>query len=192
MTRIQAFISFFAFWLMSAIIAINALTMQEGISSPLIGHAPVSTGAFQTNFKLIYAIQRELKERKYAIKKVSGRLSLQTRGAIMAYQSDHKLPLTADPSDNLLQHILFGGYGSMVDQEIDIPSQKALKISVAIQQGLLELGYSAGSLGSINGKPFHQAIKAFEKDWKLPITGRISGHLIKTMKRVTSLNIKIQ
>ncbi len=192
MTRTQAFISFFAFWTMAAIISLNALYMQDNISASLRGSVSPSSKVFRTNFKLVYAIQRELLQRHYGIEKISGRITLQTRGAIMAYQSDHKLPLTADASESLLQHILFGGYGSLADSELMTPNKKALKISVSVQQSLLEMGYSAGVLGSVRHPAFGQSIKKFEKDWKIPVTGRVSGRLIKTLQRIAGLNIKIQ
>ncbi len=192
MTRVQAYISLVAFIMMSAMISMNALYMQEVSFAPMPAHNKASNKVFQTNFKLTYAIQRELKSQGYGIEKLSGHLSLPTRGAIMAYQTDYKLPLTAEVSDSLLQHILFGGYGSITDKDLSAPNTKALKISVSVQQILLDMGYSAGPLGAINNPLYGKAILQFEKDFKLPTTGRMSGRLIKTLQRVADLKIKIQ
>lgn len=192
MTRVQAFISLFAFLMMATMISMNALYMQDGLSTPLPENVKSSAKLFRTNFKLTYAIQRELKQHGYGVDAISGQLSLQTRGAIMAYQIDSNLPLTAEVSDKLLQHILFGGLGSAEPQTPQEPSKNALKISVSVQQALAEMGYSAGPLGAIDHPSFSKAIMSFEKDYKLPVTGRMSGRLIKTLQRVADLKIKIQ
>ncbi len=61
------------------------------------------------SIELTRAVQRELKAKGYETGAVDGVAGLVTRAAIMAYEADHGLTLTAEPRQALLQHIILGG-----------------------------------------------------------------------------------
>ena len=54
------------------------------------------------------AVQRELQIRGYETGGRDGIVGIMTRGAIMAFEHDHGLPLTARPSEPLLKAIILG------------------------------------------------------------------------------------
>ncbi len=56
-------------------------------------------------------MQRELQIRGYETGARDGVAGVMTRGAIMAYEHDHGLPLTARPSQELLKAIILGEGG---------------------------------------------------------------------------------
>jgi peptidoglycan hydrolase-like protein with peptidoglycan-binding domain len=58
-------------------------------------------------------VQRELGRRGYKPGIPNGEADAATRSAIMAYQHDHGLPLTGEPSDALLKAIVFEHYGAI-------------------------------------------------------------------------------
>ena len=58
--------------------------------------------------EIIRGIQRELNGRGYDAGPPDGVVGLITRAAIMAYEHDYGLPLTATPSQDLLSRIVLG------------------------------------------------------------------------------------
>jgi hypothetical protein len=56
-----------------------------------------------------------------------------------------------------------------------------------VQKKLLELGYEVGTPDGIWGKQTETAIKNFQKDYKLPLTGKLDE---ETKKKIESLKIK--
>src|SRR5262245_6845088 len=98
--------------------------------------------------ELTRAIQRELKAKGYDAGAVDGVPGLVTRAAIMAYEADHGLALTAEPRQTLLQHIILGsgmsseggasGTGGSIGQE-------ARAVVQSVQTALTKLGYQPGA-----------------------------------------------
>lgn len=147
---------------------------------------PLETGAVKplpetaNRSDLTRAIQRELKAKGYETGAVDGVLGLVTRGAIMAYESDAGLPLTGEPRQALLQHLVLGSaqsHGS--DQGARTPpGPEAEAVIRAVQRAFRQLGYmSTLPDGRLNDATV-RAIRKFELDRKLKETGRISGELL--------------
>src|SRR5690606_14381969 len=67
---------------------------------------------------VVRAVQRELIDRGYEAGPVDGVAHAVTRAAVMAYEHDHGLPLTGQPSEDLLKKILFGVPPDAVDRQI--------------------------------------------------------------------------
>lgn len=133
------------------------------------------------------ALQRELKARGYETGSADGQPGLMTRAAIMAYEHDRDMPLTGEPSSQLLKLVLLG----------DIPvsaatdprarreqSAQATHVIRTVQQSLVTLGYMPGKIDGRPGEDTVRAIREFELDQGLPETGRVSGQLVARLARL--------
>ena len=137
---------------------------------------------------LIRAIQRELHVLGYEAGGIDGRTGLTTRAAIMAFEWDQGLPLTAEPAESVFQALLVGSTrrataGSAADA---VPGPQAVEVIRQVQDGLSGLGF-AGLMpsGTLDAATF-QAIRLFEVREKLPETGRISGALTSRITRLSA------
>ncbi|MFV0296777.1 MAG: peptidoglycan-binding protein [Hyphomicrobiaceae bacterium] len=143
--------------------------------------ATVSSTAIATS------IQRELDKRGYKPGAIDGAVGLRTRAAIMAYETDNGLPLTAEASPELLAHLRFGssapGNAVGLDGMIKPPSGDAERVTHTIQQSLHQLGYLPASVSPANDESTTRAIREFEMDSGMIPTGRISAALVAELAR---------
>ncbi|MFM7085290.1 MAG: peptidoglycan-binding domain-containing protein [Hyphomicrobium sp.] len=133
----------------------------------------------------ILAIQRALESKGYLTGGSDGALTLVTQGAILAFEFDHHLPLTAEPQANLLKHILENNKKKKIIQnpyDLDI-SPTAEKIIRSVQETLILLGYRIGSEEGQFGERTIASIRQFEVQQGMPETGRISGELLVRLSR---------
>ncbi len=131
------------------------------------------------------AIQRELKDRGYDAGTPDGQPGLMTRAAIMAYEHDRNLPLTAEPTPQLLKLIVMNTSltaartGPTLEQSV-----QATHVIRTVQQSLVTLGYAPGKVDGRLGDDTVRAIRDFELDQGLPETGRVSGQLVARLSRL--------
>lgn len=163
-------------------------TAQVAVPGPAERSAvvpPLETGAVRPipetvdRSDLTKAVQRELKAKGYETGAVDGVTGLVTRGAIMAYESDAGLPLTAEPRQSLLQHLILGSAQIQpTDDGRTPPGPEAEAVIRAVQRAFRQLGYlSTLPDGRLNDAT-RRAIRKFERDRKLSESGRISGELL--------------
>lgn len=148
---------------------------------------PPAVAKVAPNAELTGAIQRELRAKGYETGADDGSASLLTRAAIMAYEADQGLPLTGEPAQALLQHLILGSIGG------DVPAKgtatgslgpEATEIVRAAQVALKKLGYPVTTDDGHLADDTVGAIRVFEQDQRMTVTGRISGEL---MAKLTSL-----
>lgn len=135
---------------------------------------------------LVRAVQRELADRGYDPGPVDGIAGVMTEAAVLAFQFDHKLPLTATPSAQLLKFIVFNGQANerrLVARGKQ--SARASELVTWVQEGLAKLGYEPGSIDGVPGAGTRRAIARFEKDRGLTETGRVSSALLKELAKAT-------
>ena len=134
--------------------------------------------------QLVRAIQRELQQRDYFQGRVDGKLGILTRAAIMAYETDHGLALTADAREELLHSILLGASpGPAVSRRRIGPEAKSV---IRLVQGLLaKAGYArVDRTGKLDATTRH-AITSFEQRNNLRPKGRISAELVRLLQRTS-------
>lgn len=135
----------------------------------------------------VRAVQTELARRGYEPGAASGAPSLVTRAAVLAYEYDQGLPLTAEPSPEVLAHLRHGtsAPGAAVGLEAGAspPTGHAEAVIRSVQQSLGALGYLAASADGIATDETVRAIREFEMDAGLVPTGRISGPLITRLTK---------
>lgn len=144
-------------------------------------------GLAENRTNTIMSIQRELLARDYDPGPVDGVVDLQTRAAIMAYQSDAGLAATGVASEDLLRRIVLGESAGPVSQLSDIPPE-TVELIAAVQRFLRNQGYRPGPADGVPGSSTRRAIRAFERDRDLDPTGRISGKLVRGIVAVAGAN----
>jgi peptidoglycan hydrolase-like protein with peptidoglycan-binding domain len=131
-------------------------------------------------------VQRELNNANYDPGPADGVLGLVTRAAIFAYEYDNGLVLTSEPSDALLSQLILGS--SSLTQTSARPGKTmtadAESLVRTVKQQLAALGYQTGVPGSALTPEFARAIREFETDQKLKITGRLSGPMESRLLRL--------
>ena len=137
---------------------------------------------------LTRAVQRELQVQGYDAGGVDGVAGLTTRAAIMAFEWDTGMPLTGEPTQQILQALLLGTgrAGSAGAASTVPPSLQAVQVIRSVQHGLTALGYGELQPAGVLGTDTQRAIRLFEVREGLAETGRISGNLMARVTRLTN------
>ncbi|MGH8675485.1 MAG: peptidoglycan-binding domain-containing protein [Burkholderiales bacterium] len=141
---------------------------------------------FGNDSEVVRAVQRELQTRGYEVGSPDGMPGLITRAAIMAYEADRGLALTAEPSEPILQHILLGASKEHAKTAVPAPAPgpEAERVIRTVQQSLANLGYGLKSVDGRLGDQTSRSIREFEAHYGLQQTGRISGQLVARLARL--------
>lgn len=136
--------------------------------------------------EVIRGIQRELNTRGYGTSQPDGVVGLMTRAAIMAYEYDYGLPLTAEPTQDLLSRIVLGtaGPAAHLKSQPQVKTGEAESVVRSVKQYLSGLGYAPGKIDGRLSEDLIRAMRDFELDQKMPETGRISGQLVTRLMRL--------
>ena len=111
---------------------------------------------------------------------------LVTRAAILAFEVDHGLALTADASEDLLRIIILGpaeAATAPADRRSK-PGPHADQLIRTVQQSLTVLGFGPIKADGHLGEATVQAISRFEREQGMPPTGRISGQMVARLARL--------
>ncbi len=147
---------------------------------------PVNTG---NTAELVRAIQRELKNKGYDPGAEDGAAGLVTRAAILAFQYDQNLDVTAEPSEKLLQTIVLGGSGQkkITPRRTMALQGGARDLVLATQRGLKQQGLWPSPVDGHFNTALSRAIQQFETAQRLPATGRISGRFMARLARLSGV-----
>lgn len=135
------------------------------------------------------AVQSELERRGYQPGAADGTPGLVTRAAVLAYEYDQGLPITADPSPEVLAHLRHGSSAPGIAIGLDGPAAgkaaagHAETVIRAVQQSLRALGYLTAVADGQSGDETVRAIREFEMDAGMVPTGRISAPLVVRLSR---------
>lgn len=150
--------------------------------------APLSESDDANKAELTKGVQRELGTINYEPGPADGVLGLVTRAAIFAYEYDNGLVLTGQPSERLLSQLILGSSSlqavSARPGQTMAPDGESLVRTV--KQQLSALGYQVGVPGGALTPEFARAIREFETDQKLKVSGRISGPMESRLLRLQS------
>jgi len=148
----------------------------------------VGTEGLNNPLELTRAIQRELNDRGYESGVADGLVGPLTRAAIMAFEYDQGLGLTGQPTSGLLKQILLGRAAAAPDrgENVRVQSAEAQAIVRSVQDLLAKLGYKPGPINGRLDPRTSRAIRKFEMDQALPVSGRISGPLISRLVHIAA------
>ena len=154
--------------------------LTPGITQRIVVEPPGANPAETTR-----AIQTALQAKGYETGGTDGIAGPVTQAAILAYEVDNGLPLTAEPSDAVLARIKEGRRGTTTSAGL-APGPKADTLIRSVQTALAKLGYRVGRADGRLGETTIAAIRAFEKQQSMPDTGRISGDLLTRLTRLST------
>jgi len=159
-------------------IDVAEVSSQNDASS--IGQLLSRTGKIKKNGTLTASVQGELAYFGFYKGPVDGQVGPQTIAAIKMYQQQNDLKQTGQVSSQLLDHLKFtrkisdasNNTGSI--SPLAAPGPGILKV----QETLSLFGYMPGIPDGVLSRSTTDAIKQFEMDRSLPVTGRISTSLL--------------
>lgn len=131
---------------------------------------------------LVSAILLELKTRGYAIGSGTD-LGQQSRAAILAYEADNDMRLTAEASQALLHRLLLGASGNEPNGGSP-PTPRAEDVIRSIQTSLKSSGHPDLKIDGRMTSETAETIRAFERANAMKVTGRVSGELVARLQHV--------
>jgi peptidoglycan hydrolase-like protein with peptidoglycan-binding domain len=148
---------------------------------PPVEASPNASASADT--ETVRAVQAELNRRGYGPLAADGVMRPAARAAVMAFEHEHRLPLTGEASQELLKQILFGGppaTGAAGPPEVRSP--QAQGVIRDVQRQLAARGYRPGAPDGRLSAETIAAIRTFEADQGLVPKGRISAVLLDRLE----------
>lgn len=146
-----------------------AETSSMAAATPAV--APAQPAPESGAQRLLAALHRELARHGYG-----GQLQGEGNGlrrAVLAYEFDNSMPLTGEPTEALLKQVLFdlnqAPKGVFADR-----AEANQRLVMEIQKTLLGLGFFRGALSGRMDVWTSAAVKDFERNRGLPLTGRLT------------------
>ena len=152
----------------------NELPATGGIDAGLLANLGIDANdggtAIASNATTIHETKQQLQAHGYTTGSLGGDLDPETREAIRAYQRDAGLDVTGEMSPELLAHLRESDirYGDEADTEL----------AMEIEQKLQEHGYSVGAADGVVDTRTREAIRAYQADAGLAITGSVDDPLL--------------
>jgi peptidoglycan hydrolase-like protein with peptidoglycan-binding domain len=171
-------------------------TQPSGSGGPVGTDLPDQGAGAGKSRLVVRAIQRELTLRGFDVGRVDGQLSEKTRKAISAFQMREGLAVTGLPTDDVLRQILLGDTIGNSDTTSSIPADDSIAANapdgstvLRVQQVLAELGYAPGTIDGAWGQKTAEAVRAFQRDRNMALTGSLTPELLAEFQRVTGRNL---
>lgn len=146
-------------------------------------HGPTPSPSPQTSVALVREVQGALAARGYEPGVADGNAGPITRAAILAFEHDHGLPATAEPSEMLLAALRAPGRRVTGGARWQRPTEAASGVVRTAQQYLIAAGYLRGRATGVPDAPTVAAIRAFEAAQQLTPTGRVSAPLMARLQQ---------
>jgi peptidoglycan hydrolase-like protein with peptidoglycan-binding domain len=160
--------------------------------------APKADAAPQTRAALVIEIQRELIKRGLFDGAADGMLGPKTDAAIRDFETLANMKVTGEPSDEVLHALqrpakadaAGARAGTRGDQIGDLLSGSVAASGtgpriVAVQRALNDFGYGPVKATGTIGPETTAAIRKFEGERKMPVTGQVSLRLIRELATLT-------
>lgn len=133
--------------------------------------------------EVIRVIQKALNAQGYEPGTPDGITGLMTRAAIMAYEADNGLALTAEPSEDIMRRMERGAAAAPRKGPPDVKTLEAATLIRNVGQWLSAIGYPVSKNETSMSKALVRAIRDYEASQKMPETGRISAPLVARLAR---------
>jgi peptidoglycan hydrolase-like protein with peptidoglycan-binding domain len=161
--------------------------VAEGLKAPLVQGAADAP-------EMVAAIQRDLQARGYEPGQPDGVAGAVTRAAIMAWEHDHGLMLTGEPTE-AVKFAIQQGIAATTQAQISahwqsLPKDKRARgeqLVRTVQQSLSALGYNCGRVTGRINEDTERSIREFEIDQNLKQSGRISAPLVARLTKLAGI-----
>lgn len=166
-------------------VAMNIAMRPEHRPNPVAASdAPAADEAAALDRQLLTAIQEQLEVQGYGPGKAAGELTLETRAAILAYETDIGEPLTGLPNEGTLKALLFGT--TIVAMGLAPPkvTPEGRAVIREIETRLTRAGYDPGAVDGKLDEKLAKAIKKLETAEGLKPTGRIRAEVVRRLAAV--------
>jgi len=158
--------------------SIAILTM---IGAGLLGPVMAEAAAWKQDElygSYVAGIKQELSAHGYAVGAPGGSLDPATARAILQYQRDAGLPLDGQATPELLDHLMFALPQTHNTRPPEPDSSRFALVS-QVQAHLAERGYYTGIVDGKAGPRTREAIRQFQEDAGLPVTGEANSGLLE-------------
>ena len=165
---------------------VQATLAQQAPATPPAPAAPEMPVAADAPSQLIIDIQAGLRRLGYDVPAVTGTLDATTAAAIRAYERDQSLLVTGSASEPLRDHIEdrveAGGEARLAQAELVRQIQTALNAR----------GYDAGPADGVIGTGTRNAIRTYQADTGLSITGEPSPALLEQLRAEVEVEVEVE
>ncbi|MBU2531759.1 MAG: peptidoglycan-binding protein [Alphaproteobacteria bacterium] len=129
---------------------------------------------------VLTSVRRELVSRGYLASPPTGEADAATRAAILAFEFDHGLILTAEPSEQVQKALIFTHVKAAAAQSVPA-TDAAQRLVTEVQRALAHLGYASGAPTGVLDEATRVAVRKFERARGLQSSGRISAPLLASL-----------
>jgi peptidoglycan hydrolase-like protein with peptidoglycan-binding domain len=174
-------------WLYAALLF--GFTLFLGFSGPALaqsgaGEYPAGSGVrIAQASNTVLEIQRALNQLGYNAGPIDGSMGARTRGAIQSYQRDHNLLVDGQATSTLLSHVRATARSSKVAPDAPTPDPSSSLPIADIQEALRSLGYEVGRPSGRLTDETRAAIRSYESDHGLLMSGEPSAELLQHMRQ---------
>lgn len=152
-------------------------------AEPANAKAALRASPGEADREAVRSIQRELARRGYGPLVADGIMRPAARAAIMAFEHDHRLPLTGEGTRALLKRLVFGApVAAETAGALQVRSLHAEALVKEVQRLLIARGYRPGAIDGRLGPETVAAIRVFETDQGLVPKGRISAQIVTRLQ----------
>lgn len=131
--------------------------------------------------RVTLSVRRQLRQRGYLLQTGEADTSIALAAAILAFQFDHNLTLTAEPNDKFLKLMIFAQEQSTGQHRVQPETETARDLIGEVQRALAHLGYGEPHITTQLDTRTREAIRKFERARGLQVSGRISAPLINSL-----------
>lgn len=144
----------------------------------VLSEAEIESADADTGRKLVMEVQVRLSELGYNPGSHDGIAGPTTLAAVMAFEFDKGLPQTGIVDREILAVLNAKKDAPLRNEARKTLARQGPELVTALQSALTSLGYNTGKADGVIGPLTRMRIRAFERDNKMDVTGRISGRLI--------------
>jgi len=152
----------------------NELPATGNVDAGLLASLGIEAGesgtATASNAAAIREAKQQLQAHGYTTGSVSGVLDPETRDAIRTYQRDAGLEETGEVTPELLAHLR--------DSDIRYGDEADSQLALETEQQLEQHGYAVGTVDGVVDARTREAIRAYQADAGLAITGNVDDPLL--------------
>jgi peptidoglycan hydrolase-like protein with peptidoglycan-binding domain len=130
----------------------------------------------------VRAVLTELNRRGYGPLAIDGAMSPAARAAVMAFEQEHRLPLTGEANQERLKQLIFGAPAPSGAGALEVRSPHAQALIKDVQRLLDARGYRVGAVDGRLSAETIAAIRTFETDQGLAPKGRISVAVLERLQ----------